>query len=151
MLFYITMKKAIRLMQYYLTIPKHLIQVVIEDETLSKAPIESEVQQGIVIGTLLFLCHINDLPLSVTSKVRLLTDDCLLYRTITSQQDHTALQKDLSKLKRWANKWDMRFNAKKCYMMSINCKSTHFYTLCDHILKQVEENPYLRLTLTESL
>ena len=43
----------------------------------------------------------------------------------------------------------MRFNAKKCYMMSINCKSTHFYTLCDHILKQVEENPYLKLTLIE--
>ena len=31
--------------------------------------------------------------------------------------------------------------------MSVNCKSTHFYTLCD----QVEENPYLGLTLTESL
>ena len=35
--------------------------------------------------------------------------------------------------------------------MSINCKSTRFYTLCDHILKQVEENPYLGLTLTENL
>ena len=43
------------------------------------------------------------------------------------------------------------FNAKMCYIMSINCKSTHYYTLCDHILKQVEENPYLGLTLTESL
>ena len=45
----------------------------------------------------------------------------------------------------------MRLNAKKCYIMSINCKSTHYYTLCDHILKQVGENPYLGLTLTESL
>ena len=127
------------------------MQVVIEGETSSKVPVESGVPQGTVLGPLLFLCHINDLPLSVTSKVRLFADDCLLYRTITSQQDHIALQKDLSELERWANKWGMRFNAKKCYIMSINCKSTHYYTLCDHILKQVEENPYLGLTLTESL
>ena len=89
---------------------------------------------------------VNDLPLSVSSKIRLFADDCLLYRTITSQQDHNTLQNDLSELEKWANKWAMRFNAKKCYIMSINCKSTHYYTLCDHILKQVEENPYLGLT-----
>ena len=117
----------------------------------NKEPVESGVPQGTVLVPLLFLCHINDFPLYVTSKVRLFADDCLLYRTITSQQDHIALQKDLSELERWANKWGMRFNAKKCYIMSINCKSTHYYTLCDHILKQVEENPYLGLTLTESL
>ena len=34
--------------------------------------------------------------------------------------------------------------------MSINCKSTHYYTLCQHIL-QVEEYPFPRLTLTETL
>ena len=45
----------------------------------------------------------------------------------------------------------MRFNAKKCYIMSINNRSTHFYSLNNHILKQVEENPYLGLTLTENL
>ena len=127
------------------------MQVVIEGATSSKVPVESRVPQGTVLGPLHFLCHINDLPLSVTSKVRLFADDCLLYMTITSQQDHIALQKVLSELERWANKWGMRFNAKKCYIMSINCKSTHYYTLCDHILKQVEETPYLRLTLTESL
>ena len=45
----------------------------------------------------------------------------------------------------------MRFNAKKCYIMSINNRSTHFYSVNNHILKQVEENPYLGLTLTENL
>ena len=121
------------------------MQVVIEGETSSNVPVESRVPQDTVFGPLLFLCHIND------SKVRLFADDCLLYKTITSQQGHIALQKDLSELERWANKWGMRFHAKKCYIMSINCKSTHYYTLCDHILKQVWENPYLGLTLTESL
>ena len=45
----------------------------------------------------------------------------------------------------------MRFNAKKCYIISINKRSTHFYSLNNHILKQVEENPYLGLKLTENL
>ena len=122
------------------------MQVVVEGETSSKVPVESGVPQGTVLGPLSFLCHI-----SVSSKVRLFADDCLLYRTINSQQDHITIQNDLSELEKWANKWGMRFNAKKFYIMSINCKSTHCYTLCDHILKQVEENPYLGLTLTENL
>ena len=35
--------------------------------------------------------------------------------------------------------------------MSINNRSTHFYSLNNHILEQVEENPYIGLTLTENL
>ena len=35
--------------------------------------------------------------------------------------------------------------------MSINNRSSHFYSLNNHILQQVEENPYLGLTLTENL
>ena len=45
----------------------------------------------------------------------------------------------------------MRFNAKKCYIMSINNKSTHFYLLDGHILQQVLENPYLSVTISEDL
>lgn len=35
--------------------------------------------------------------------------------------------------------------------MSVNNRTTHFYSLCGHILKQVQENPYLGLTLSENL
>ena len=88
---------------------------------------------------------------AVQSQVRLFADDCLLYRPIKSQSDHITLQNDLIELENWADKWGMRFNAPKCYIMSINNRSTHFYSLNNHILKQVEENPYLGLTLTENL
>ena len=79
--------------------------------------VDSGVPQGTVLGPLLFLCHINNLPDCVKSQVRLFADDCLLYRTINSQSDHLTFQKDLEALEKWASDWGMRFNAKKCYLI----------------------------------
>ena len=47
--------------------------------------------------------------------------------------------------------WGMRFNAKKCYIMSISTKSTHFYQLDGYILQQVPEKPYLCVMISEAL
>ena len=99
----------------------------------------------------MFLCHINDLPDAVTSSVRLFADDCLLYRTIKNENDQKALQADLQNLEIWANKWGMRFNAKKCYILSINQKRTKFYQLNNHILQEVQNNPYLGLEISNDL
>ena len=85
------------------------------------------------------------------STVRLFADDCLLYRPIKTMEDHIALQRDLQSLETWAKTWGMRFNAKKCYIMSINSKSLQFYELDSHILQQVLENTYLDLTLSKDL
>ena len=45
----------------------------------------------------------------------------------------------------------MCFNAKKCYILSINQKSFNYYQLNNHILQQVPENPYLGVTISEDL
>ena len=60
-------------------------RVMIEGTQSETAPMTSEVPQGSVLGLLLFLCYINDLPTCVSSDIRLFADDCLLYRTIHSQ------------------------------------------------------------------
>ena len=96
------------------------MKVVIDGEESEEVTVDSGVPQGTVLGPLLFLCHINDLPDSVKSTVRLFADDCLLYRNIKTQRDHTLLQQDLVSLEKWAKDWGMRFNAKKCYTLSIN-------------------------------
>jgi hypothetical protein len=102
---------------------KHRSMNVVVDGTHSRSVhVESGVPQGTVLGPLMFLCHINDLPLSVKSYVRLFADDCLLYRTIHTMQDHIDLQSDLHQLEIWAETWGMKFNAKKCYILSIKSR-----------------------------
>ena len=45
----------------------------------------------------------------------------------------------------------MKFNAKKCYILSINKKSDKFYQLNNHILQEVQYNPYLGLQILNDL
>jgi hypothetical protein len=95
------------------------MKVVIDGDESEEATVDFGVPQGTVLGPLLFLCHINDLPDSVRSPVRRFADDCLLCRNIRTKQNHTILQEDLQKLEVWAKDWGMRFSAKKCYILSI--------------------------------
>ena len=80
----------------------------------------SGVPQGTVLGPLLFLLHINDLPSVVSSKVRHFADDCLIYRNMKNKQDQITLQKDRKMLENWVNTWGMRFNAAKCNIMQVS-------------------------------
>ena len=130
------------------------MRVICEGTSSDEVPVESGVPQGTVLGPLLFLCHINDLPGCVSSQVRLFADDCLLYRPIQSEADKAALQQDLKALEIWATKWGMRFNAKNCYIMHISPKSSknaHMYSLSGHILDTVSDNPYLGLQISDDL
>jgi hypothetical protein len=92
------------------------MRVTLEAESSQQVTIDSGAPQGTVLGPILFLCHINDLPDAVKSSVRLFADDCLLYREINSRNDYNKLQKDLEILGKWAENWGMRFNATKCYI-----------------------------------
>ena len=62
-------------------------RVVVDGSFSNYADVESGVPQGTVLGPLLFLLHINNLPSCVNSKVRLFADDRLLYREIKNNQD----------------------------------------------------------------
>ena len=79
-------------------------EVVIEGSKSSPSPVTSGVPQGTVLGPLLFLAYINDMPECVQSQIKLFADDSLLYR-IQDSTDSQQLQDDLDKLQEWEQKW----------------------------------------------
>ena len=72
--------------------------VVIEDEESGSVPVSSGVPKGLVLGPILFLVFINDLPEKLSLQVRLFADDTAVYLTIGGLDDGTVLQNDLDKL-----------------------------------------------------
>ena len=63
-------------------------QVILDGTTSSTVPVVSGVPQGSVLGPLLFIIYINDLPEYIKHcKVRLFVDDCVLYRPIFNHND----------------------------------------------------------------
>lgn len=58
----------------------------------------------VVLGPILFLLFINDLPDVVSSQARLFADDSLLYRVINNPSDQVRLQEDLKSLEIWGTK-----------------------------------------------
>ena len=130
---------------------KRSMQVVVDGVTSESTSVISGVPQGKVLGPILYLVHINDLPATVSSQVRLFADDCLLYREINALKDHLSLQRDLQALEQWADTWGMKFNASKCHILSIKEKSSYFYKLDNVILKHVPNNPYLGVLFSEDL
>ena len=88
------------------------MQVVVEDETSNKMTIDSGVPQETVLGPILFLCHINDIPCSVTYKYDYSPTIVFFIQSEHKRADHISLQNALSELEKWAEIWDMRFNAK---------------------------------------
>ena len=70
----------------------------------------SGVPQGSVLGPVLFLMFINDLPDKINSSTRLFADDCIHYRQIRNNNDQHLLQEDLDRLATWEKTWGMEFH-----------------------------------------
>ena len=114
----------------------------------------SGVPQGSVLGPLLFLVYINDLPKEVSSTIRIFADDSYIYRVIETSNDNTLLQNDLNKLMEWENKWSMSFHPSKCKLLRITNKRNPIlgdYVIHDKILESVETAKYLGVMLHKKL
>lgn len=120
----------------------------------SKRPVLSGVPQGTVLGPLLFLIYINDLPANLSSHIRLFADDCVIYRPILTSTDNHALQDDLDKVTTWCNMWLMSLNTTKTLLVPFHRRKLHHtpkYVLCNSEISSVESCKYLGLTLSNNL
>ena len=94
-------------------------KVVINGVSSDPAPVLSGVPQGSLLGTILFLIFINDLPDNINSTVRRFADDCVLYRNIRKSEDQQILQDDLNKLAQWEEALLMKLNVAKYHSVRV--------------------------------
>jgi hypothetical protein len=80
---------------------------------LSEVRVTSGVPQGSVLGPLLFLAYVNNIWRNIESTIRLIADDCVIYRKITNKEDTERLQKDVDRLGVWAVENEMKINPSK--------------------------------------
>ena len=83
--------------------------------------VTSGIPQGSVLGPILFVLYINDLPdtISEGTWIFLFADDTKIFREIRSDEDKVILQRDIDKMVEWSETWLLRFHPDKCVYMSI--------------------------------
>jgi len=93
------------------------VQVVrVRGSVSNEKRVVSGVPQGSVLGPLLFLVYIADLPrvVSAPNKIRLFADDVKLFREISREEDESELQRSLESVADWSKTWLLRLNLQKC-------------------------------------
>ena len=90
-------------------------RVLLNGQASSWRPVLAGVPQGSILGPLLFLTYINDLPNELKSNAKLFADDTSLF-TIVKDKTESAniLSNDLSEISKWAYDWKMLFNPDPC-------------------------------------
>ena len=123
--------------------------MVLEGVHSKATEVTSGVPQGTVLGPLLSLVYINDMPEKISSTTRLFADDSLVYRGRSG-----ILQEDLDKLQKWERDWLMQFNLDKCEVVRITNKRNplmHKYYIDGTQLQTVKDAKYLGVTISSDL
>ena len=126
-------------------------RVVVNGVESTWSPVTSGVPQGSVLGPLLFLIYINDIDQGVTSMISKFADDTKVGRTILDKNDIVDLQNDLRLLGKWADKWQMKFNADKCKVIHFGGGTTSEYVMDSQTLENIDEEKDLGVLIHKSL
>ena len=113
--------------------------------------VTSGVPQGSILGPLLFLIFVNDLPNIASSTAKLFADDTKLYRQIKNIRDCDILQDDLNEFLAWSKIWLINFNALKCIVLRIPEAIRYINTLDGVNLESVDSQKDLGVTISKSL
>ena len=115
----------------------------------------SGVPQCSVLGPLLFLLFVNELPNWIKTSMKMFADDAKLWSTVTSMSDSQVIQTDLDSLVEWSEKWLLKFNVEKCKVLHIGHDIDTKYFLRDDTgqveIRAVEEEKDLGVYFTKDL
>ena len=102
------------------------LKVVLDGQSSPLFCINAGVPQGSVLGPTLFLVFINDLPDGILSRIGIYADDTTLYSSLGKSgifekvESAGELERDLSDIVEWGNRWLVTFNATKTKLLSFN-------------------------------
>ena len=129
-------------------------KVVLNGVSSQSRDVTSGVPQGSILGPLLFLLYVNDLPNVVDSLMSLFADDSKIARVINTVEDSLMLQADLENIAEWCAKWGMLLNPIKCQCMSITRKLhpiNFHYNIHGRVLSKVDEIKDLGIIISKDL
>ena len=99
-------------MESYLSNRQQLVSI--NNVTSCSKPITFGVPQGSILGPLLFLTYVNDLPNATSCQPRLFADDtCLVLMNPTLNELETNCNLELQNLHRWCNANELQINPEK--------------------------------------
>ena len=108
---------------------ERLQYVKVGSKCSSTMNVTSGIPQGSILGPILFLIFINDLPDCVQSISTIFADDTKAYNTCDKSD---ILQEDIKALQEWSKKWQLFFNCSKCKCIHFGknnpCTEYHFET-----------------------
>ena len=124
----------------------------------SRVTLTYGVPQGSILGPLLFLLYVNDLPkLSINSEITLYADDTVLTcADINVNNVFIKIQSDLVNVKRWCDKNKLTINVKKTKVVLFNTKPDQriglpAIILSGQQLELVNNYKYLGITIDNNL
>jgi hypothetical protein len=126
-------------------------QVVIDSTLSDTAQVISGVPQGSVLGPILFLIYINDLPIEVTHGVQcvMFADDVKIYQEIRSHSDTESLQASLDKIISWSKQWQINLSAGKCNVLHLGkANKLYEYFIDGKLLEPTESCRDLGILMT---
>ena len=121
--------RILKWIKYYLSERKQFVEI--NGKKSEWQNVTSGIPQGTVLGTLVFLLYINDLPDIIMSNIYMYADDTKLYRKIKSPEDLQILQNDLTKLCIWSKKWLLKFHPKNVHACPLE-KRNHCVNMFYH-------------------
>jgi len=108
-------------------------RVLVQGSKSNWARVLSGVPQGSVLGPILFVCYINDMPDTISSFIHMYADDTKMSRVVNGKKDWKELQQDLESLQKWSDEWQLKFNSTKCKIMHLGKENRkHKYTMMEN-------------------
>ena len=129
-------------------------RVVIDGHESNWLEVTSGVPQGSILGPLMFLVYITDLPSSVTSNVDLFADDSVIHRQISTSNDCVLFQENLNQVGDWCDASLVQLKNEKCRIVHVTRQKkplNYEYNLVGIPLQSVAQHKHLGIWLQSSL